>query len=70
MEVVITIVSALVGAVIAYFGITKLAMPEPVGFLYVKDEELFLELTKPVNEAIAGKKYVVMQVTSLDSPQK
>lgn len=67
MEVVIAIVSALVGAVIAYFGFKKLALPEPVGFLYVKDEDLFLQLTKPVKESIIGKKYVVMRVDMLDS---
>lgn len=70
MEVVIAIVSAVIGAVIAYFGVTKLTRQEPVGFLYIKDDELFLELSKPVNECIAGKKYVTMQVTSLDSSQE
>lgn len=67
MEEVIAIVSALVGATIAYFVFKKLALPEFVGFLHVKDEELFLQLTKPVQESIIGKKYVVMQVCSLDS---
>lgn len=66
MEVVIAIVSALVGAVIAYFGFKKLALPEPVGFLHVRDEELFLQLTKPINESIAGKRYVVMRVNTLN----
>ncbi len=69
MEVVIAIVSALVGAVIAYFGFKKLALPEPVGFLHVKDEDLFLQLTKPINESIVGKKYVVMRVNLLDSEE-
>lgn len=70
MEIIIAIVSALVGAVIAYFGFKKLALPEPVGFLHVKDEDLFLQLTKPVNESIVGKKYVVMRVSLLDSVEE
>lgn len=66
MEVIIAIISALVGAVLAYFGFKKLALPEPVGFLHVRDEDLFLQLTKPINESIVGKRYVVMRVNMLD----
>ena len=67
MEVVIALVSAVIGAVIAFFAFTKMTQEKPVGFLYVKDTELYLELSEPVETAIKGKKYVTMQVMPLDS---
>ena len=70
MEVVIALISYVIGSVVMAMVIKKFSNREPVGFLYVKDSELFLELSKPVEEALAGKKYVTMQVTSLDSSQK
>jgi hypothetical protein len=70
MEVVIALVSFVIGAITVAMIIKKFSEREPVGFLYIKDSELFLELSKPVEEAIVGKKYVTMKVESLDSSQK
>lgn len=64
------VLSFILGILAAYFIFKELNRPEPVGFLYVKDSELFLELAEPVEQCITGKTYVTMEVRPLDSSQE
>ena len=65
MDIVIAVLIAFVAGVITnkIVSRTKQTTDEPIGDLYLSDNELFLNL----EEDIVGKKYITLRVVKIDS---
>lgn len=69
MEIVIAALVAFVIGVMTHLIVSKIngSSDKPVGVLYTNKDQLLLELSGPIDECVANKKHVTLQVIHLDS---